>query len=92
MVCSHPRSFKASVMLEELGLPYNVHEMKLSENQQKEEWFLVINPNGRIPALGEQCCCMHAVVPAAGLWGNVVPPLYCRFAPSKCDRPPGSPL
>jgi glutathione S-transferase len=28
-----------------------VHAIKMTENEQKEEWFLKINPNGRIPAL-----------------------------------------
>ncbi len=43
-------------MLEELGVPYNLHSISLSKNDQKEEWFLKINPNGRIPALGELVC------------------------------------
>lgn len=46
-----PNGFKASVTLEELGLDYNVHNLKLMEHEQKEEWFLKINPNGRIPAI-----------------------------------------
>lgn len=46
-----PNGWKASVALEELGLPYEVHALSLSKKQQKEEWFLRINPNGRIPAI-----------------------------------------
>ncbi len=46
-----PNGFKASVTLEELGMDYNVHNLKLMENEQKEAWFLKINPNGRIPAI-----------------------------------------
>ncbi len=46
-----PNGFKASVTLEELGLDYNIRELKLSEMEQKEDWFLRINPNGRIPAI-----------------------------------------
>jgi len=46
-----PNGWKASVTLEELGLPYEVHAIDLSKNQQKEPWFLAINPNGRIPAI-----------------------------------------
>jgi glutathione S-transferase len=34
-----------------LSLEYNVQSIKLGENEQKEPWFLEINPNGRIPAL-----------------------------------------
>jgi GST-like protein len=46
-----PNGWKASITLEELGLPYEVHPIKLSQGEQKEEWFLKINPNGRIPAI-----------------------------------------
>ena len=46
-----PNGWKASVTLEELGLPYEVHALELSEGQQKQPAFLAINPNGRIPAI-----------------------------------------
>ncbi len=46
-----PNGFKATVTLEELGMDYTVHNLKLMENEQKEPWFLKINPNGRIPAI-----------------------------------------
>ena len=48
---STPNGWKASVTLEELGLPYEVHEIKLSEGGQKTESFLAMNPNGRIPVI-----------------------------------------
>lgn len=38
-------------MLEELGIPYTVHPIDLGKLEQKQEWFLKINPNGRIPAI-----------------------------------------
>ncbi len=46
-----PNGYKASVLLEELALPYTLHALDLSKNQQKEPAFLQINPNGRIPAI-----------------------------------------
>ncbi len=46
-----PNGHKASVALEELGLPYTVHPINLAANEQKQPWFLAINPNGRIPAI-----------------------------------------
>jgi len=46
-----PNGYKVSIMLEELGLKYNVHKINLSKNQQREKWFLNMNPNGRIPVL-----------------------------------------
>jgi GST-like protein len=46
-----PNGWKASIALEELELPYEVHSLDLGQQQQKEPWFLAINPNGRIPAI-----------------------------------------
>jgi glutathione S-transferase len=46
-----PNGWKASVTLEELALPYEVHAIEMSKGMQKEPWFLKINPNGRIPAI-----------------------------------------
>jgi len=46
-----PNGYKVSVTLEELDLPYTYHELDLSALEQKEDWFLKINPNGRIPAI-----------------------------------------
>ena len=48
---STPNGHKASVTLEELQLPYRVHPVNLAKNEQKEEWFLKLNPNGRIPVI-----------------------------------------
>ena len=48
---STANGIKASILLEELGLPYKVTKIDISKNTQKEPWFLEINPNGRIPAL-----------------------------------------
>ncbi|MBU6471989.1 MAG: glutathione S-transferase N-terminal domain-containing protein [Alphaproteobacteria bacterium] len=46
-----PNGWKASVTLEELEVPYEVHPIQLSKGEQKQPWFLKINPNGRIPAI-----------------------------------------
>lgn len=46
-----PNGWKASVALEELALPYEVHAIELSKGMQKEAWFRKINPNARIPAI-----------------------------------------
>lgn len=42
---------KASIMLEETGLPYQVRAMALERKEQKEDWFLNLNPQGRIPVI-----------------------------------------
>ena len=46
-----PNGHKVSIALEELELPYALHALDLAQNTQKEDWYLAINPNGRIPAL-----------------------------------------
>ncbi len=46
-----PNGYKASIALEALGLPYTVHAINLGELEQKQEWFLELNPNGRIPVI-----------------------------------------
>jgi GST-like protein len=46
-----PNGWKISIALEEMGLPYTVRPISLSNLEQKEDWYLKINPNGRIPAI-----------------------------------------
>lgn len=46
-----PNGHKASIMLEELELPYRLNEIKLASGDQRTPEFLAINPNGRIPAI-----------------------------------------
>ncbi|MFP5383240.1 MAG: glutathione S-transferase family protein [Gammaproteobacteria bacterium] len=46
-----PNGHKVSIALEEMGLPYSVRALKLMQLEQKQSWFLAINPNGRIPAI-----------------------------------------
>ena len=33
-----PNGYKASIVLEEVGAKYDVHEIHFSENEQKSEW------------------------------------------------------
>lgn len=46
-----PNGWKASIMLEEIGMPYNVHAIDLGAADQKKPEFLKLNPNGRIPVI-----------------------------------------
>jgi GST-like protein len=42
---------KISIMLAETGLEHVVHFVDLAAGVQQQDWFLDINPNGRIPAI-----------------------------------------
>jgi glutathione S-transferase len=46
-----PNGWKVSILLEELGIPYRVRPIRLMDGEQKEPWYLKINPNGRIPTI-----------------------------------------
>ena len=46
-----PNSVKVSIMLEEIGLPYEVHLVDFNKDDQKTGEFLSLNPNGKIPAI-----------------------------------------
>lgn len=48
---STPNGYKASIMLEESGIDYDFTYIRLGSLQQKEDWFLKLNPNGRIPVI-----------------------------------------
>ena len=48
---STPNGRKASIMLEELGLPYNTHAINIGRNDQFKPEFVAINPNSKIPAI-----------------------------------------
>ncbi|RXR06461.1 glutathione S-transferase N-terminal domain-containing protein [Pseudoxanthomonas composti] len=46
-----PNGVKASIMLEETGLPYEAHLVDITENESHTPEFLALNPNGKIPAI-----------------------------------------
>jgi GST-like protein len=46
-----PNGRKVSIMLEELGLPYNVHPVDISKGEQHQPEFLAVSPNNRIPGI-----------------------------------------
>lgn len=49
-----PNGRKVAIMLEEIGLPYRVHAVDLTANQQFEPNFLAISPNNKIPAIVDE--------------------------------------
>ena len=46
-----PNGWKATITLEELGLPYTVHAIDLAAGEQHLPDFVALNPNGRIPVI-----------------------------------------
>lgn len=46
-----PNGRKVSILLEELGLPYEVHAVDIGKDEQFAPEFLAISPNNRIPAI-----------------------------------------
>ncbi len=46
-----PNGVKVSIMLEETGLAYEPHLIKIMANESHDPAFLSLNPNGKIPAI-----------------------------------------
>jgi len=46
-----PNGVKVSIMLEEIGLPYEAHRVGFETNDQLTPAFLSLNPNNKIPAI-----------------------------------------
>lgn len=51
LTATTPNGYKVSIFLEELGLHYTARNIRLGEMDQKQDWFLELNPNGRIPVI-----------------------------------------
>jgi GST-like protein len=49
-----PNGRKASIMLEEVELPYNVHKIDITKGDQFKPEYIAINPNNKIPAIVDQ--------------------------------------
>ncbi|KAL8996848.1 MAG: hypothetical protein Q9169_003750 [Polycauliona sp. 2 TL-2023] len=73
-----PNGHKASITLEALGIPYQVKNIGISKNVQKESWFLQTNPNGRIPAIVDK-------TPTADGRAREKPNHFYRYAPEKIE-------
>ncbi len=46
-----PNGKKASIMLEEVALPYNLHPINIGQGDQFKPEYIAINPNSKIPAI-----------------------------------------
>ena len=46
-----PNGWKATITWQELGLDYELHPVDFVAGEQRQEYFLRLNPNGRIPVI-----------------------------------------
>lgn len=49
-----PNGRKASIMLEEVELAYNVHKIDITKDEQFTPEYIAINPNSKIPAIADR--------------------------------------
>jgi GSH-dependent disulfide-bond oxidoreductase len=50
-ICGGPNPRKVTILLQELGLPYETRVIDMYEGEHRSAEFLRVNPNGRLPAL-----------------------------------------
>ncbi|TLY75250.1 MAG: glutathione S-transferase [Gammaproteobacteria bacterium] len=48
-----PNGWKISIALAEMGLPYEVRVIDFATQEQKADWYVKLNPNGRTPTLDD---------------------------------------
>ena len=48
-----PNGWKISIALEEMSLPYKVRVIDFATQEQKADWYVKLNPNGRIPTIDD---------------------------------------
>ena len=46
-----PNGLKATIMLEELGVPYEIHPVHIGKDDQFKPGCLAISPNNKMPAI-----------------------------------------
>ncbi len=81
-----PNGFKVSIALEELGLPYSVRRIDLRGLEQREDWFLKLNPNGRIPVIVDKDNDDFAVFESGAILIYLADKAGALLAPSGNDR------
>src|SRR4029078_4411887 len=81
-----PNGWKATVVLEELGLEYRVHPVDLSAGEQRHEYFLALNPNGRIPVIVDREDVRSRVIFESGALLLYLPERRGRLMPADVDE------
>src|SRR6218665_3882576 len=79
-----PNGRKISIMLEELGIPYEVKPVNLGNSEQFDPAFLAISPNNKIPAIVDHDTAEGSVaVFESGAILIYLAEKYGRFLPAK---------
>ena len=72
--------WKVTILLEELGVGYNLHPVSIFQGEQKEEWFTKFNPNQRIPALGKYTARGNCICPVDSSQDAIEQLMQCQSA------------
>lgn len=72
--------WKPLIFLEEAGVPYELTKIHFSKKEQKADWYVLLNPNGRIPTIVDRGNDDHVVFESGAiLW--YLAEKYGRFLP-----------
>ncbi|WP_434055794.1 MAG: glutathione S-transferase N-terminal domain-containing protein [Roseibium sp.] len=76
-----PNGRKVSILLEELGVDYEVHPINIGQGDQKAPDFLKISPNNKIPAIVDRETGVSLMESGAIMW--YLAEKYGKFLPSE---------
>lgn len=77
--------WKPLILLEELGVAYALTHIRFDQNEQKQDWYLKLNPNGRIPTLVDHSNDGFVVFESAAiLW--YLAEKFDRFLPTQANH------
>lgn len=79
-----PNGRKVSILLEELGVPYEAHAIDIGKGDQMAPEFLKISPNNKIPAIVDRDTGLSLMESGAILW--YLAEKYGKFLPSDPAR------
>ncbi len=75
-----PNGRKVSILLEELGVDYEVHPINIGQGDQKTPEFLEISPNNKIPAIVDRDNGLKLMESGAIMW--YLAEKYGKFLPA----------
>lgn len=75
-----PNGRKVSILLEELGVDYEVHPINIGQGDQKSPEFLKISPNNKIPAIVDRDNGLTLMESGAIMW--YLAEKYGKFLPN----------